>query len=470
MWLLPDVPIALSAVIYAFACRAPAYCDWCVFIFLVPLYWYGATHQKGSVLLYALQGFWWGVIFFTLHMQAIAFMLMQHVSTVQACVAMALIISYCAVITTCWFTLSAWLSHRCGSLAMCLGTWAVTTVCYLEFVERCLFRIFFLPRGYVFSYPLVPLAQHATWLTSVSLLPPWILIMSICFSSSALVYFLRTKKMVIGGMVIILLTPFWIGWLYQGDLKTYPYGDFFVYAQPPACDENNMTPLDKAQQINAQLLRALEQWPQAMCICFPESTYPFALDEHHDMRTLWATHALSYGAPELIVITGGHRSHENGKKRTNALFCLHECRIIHFYDKSLYFPFCEYTPWPWNKSRFLSEFLLKNNLEFHQVDFSHTDHLFTSIILAPDIVVSPYICSDLFFGYARENEGKNPILWLVNDSLFKMAYFRYLMLLYAKLQACIYQRAIFYIGHSYGVWISHEGAHHFLPSSMIPNE
>lgn len=240
-----------------------------------------------------------------------------------------------------------------------------------------------------------------------------------------------------------------------------------VYAQPPAYHKQmiDVHPLAVACAINEQICRAVRLFPQATCILFPESTFPFALDLRDDARQLWIDNVL-WHLPDVTVLIGSHHScGVDGEERRNTLFCLRESRICQTYDKETRLPFAEYMPWPWSTSRLFSEFLLKGKKIFHAPDaVARQDH---TINLAPGMPVAPYICSDLFFNCPRPDDQADTILWLVNDSWF-VAYWRQLMFLYARLQAQRYGRTILYIAHEFGACICPDASVCYLPSVMIP--
>lgn len=258
--------------------------------------------------------------------------------------------------------------------------------------------------------------------------------------------------------------PFIVGWCRWPTTDTCLHQAGYVYAQPPAYHKDmvGVVPLELAQRINEQLCRALRHYPHATCIFFPESTFPFALDELYEARQMWADNAL-FGARQVTVVIGSHRAY--GRDRNNTLYCLKGCRIISSYDKSTCLPFAEYMPWPWNKSSFFSEFLLKNKKIFQSADGVSSSPIVMR--LPNQIVASPYICSDLFFNYPRPHDQATTIVWLVNDSWF-CTYYRHLMGLFARLQAHVYKRTIVYIAHEYGICIEPHAPCQTLASVMIP--
>jgi len=457
--------IAFSALLYAGAFIVPVWCHWLVFLWLLPLFGYVCWYKEQPLHLYMLQGFWWGTIFFTLHMYALIDMLAHYACLVDAVLISFLLIGYCATISACWFVCAALLTSG-SSYRIRLVGWSCVTIIYIEFVQQLLFKIICLPRGYVFAYPLVPLACCPAWLAGLIFLPQAVLVACLCVIAACLTYgIIETEYRYQAVLTAVLFfSPFLVGWCLPSRNSDRSYQATCIWVQPPSYNKDmvNVTPLAVAQAINEQLYRAVHLNRQAVCILFPESTFPFPLDLCDDVRDLWFENAL-FNLPEVTIIMGGHHSYDSaGRERKNTLFCLKQCRIMQTYDKNTYLPFAEYLPWPWKNSRFFSEFLLKNKKVFHQIDSQAI-----MLDIGSGIRMSPYICSDLFFNYPRKDDVAPTIVWLVNDSWF-CHYFRMLMFLHAQLQAHAYKRTIVYIAHTVGSCIEPYTKPYYLTAAMIP--
>ena len=454
----------ISALLYACAFIVPSICHWFVFIYLIPLYYYALTHTHTAVWGYAVQGFWWGIIFFLFHMYALIYMLVEQAALSSAVMVSMLLIGYSAVVSACWFAASGVVAACVRSPAGRLSVWVFFTILFIDFVESFFFKIICLPRGYVFAYPLIPLAQHDAWIASLHYFPQRFLVLCLCASSACLAYVLIERKhnraAVMGAF--LFLFPFVSSGFFERKKIALGCQNLFMYIQPPAYNKDmvEVAPLELACKLNEQLSRAVRLFPHARCFLLPESTFPFPLDLYENIRQLWSENAL-FGAQEITVVMGSHHSY--GHERKNTLFSLEGCRIIQTYDKNTYLPFAEHMPWPWNKSSFFSEFLLKNKKVFHKVD-----SCCKPVKLTSEFVACPYMCSDLFFNYPRIDDQVCPIVWLVNDSWFTCGYYKHLMFLFAKLQATIYNRPILYIAHEFGVYIDPYAQYWYLPSVMIP--
>lgn len=454
--LVPRPLVVIAACAYAMAFVLPAWCNWLVGICWVPLYWHALTYRQSSWLCAMVQGVWWGIVFFGVHMAAIWPVIRAQASLQHTSMSWLLLVGYCASISGCWFAGAAFLGARVRSNAAVLSVWVLLTWCYIYTVDNFIFKIIALPRGYVFAYPLVPLAEHASWLIILDYVPPSIAVLMLLAGSALLTYALYTATWRSIFFTCICYAPYVVGLLWPHEVALFPYSNDIIYMPPPVYSDED-SPLDVAQALNKSMREALRVCPQVFCICFPESSYPFSLDQHHDIRLLWEQNALAYAQQTTKIVMGSHRLH-NGN-HVNSIICLQQCRIIQSYDKSTRVPFAEYVPWPWNKIRWLSELLLKNKIRFHQ-----TNNAAYPLQLTPTLAVSPYLCSDLFFGRLRQDDGGYPILWLVNDSIFTMPYFRHLMVLYARLQARIYERPILYCAHTCGIWITPQGTFCNLPT------
>lgn len=466
MRICSNLLILTSSLLYAGAFIASDLCYWFVFIFLIPLYWWAATNSNLPLWVFGVQGFVWGAVFFSIHMYALLCMFIEQTTLFEALVVWALFVVYCSSVAACWFVVAAFIGKRTRSIGTLLSVWVIATGCYIEYIDRFLFRCISLPRGYGLAYPLVPLAQCPALLMCLQWLPPLVLIFCISSSASVFVYSLIAKHRYSGLFCGVLLLPCLGGLLCSSQKAFFPYEHSFIHLQSPVYkNKHTVTELDVAQAINQQIHSALQEFPEATCLFFPESTYPFALDLDQDMYQLWKDNALIYSEKANIIIGAHHSCKDNlgNKARKNSIFYFDSCRIIPVYDKQTYVPFAEFVPWPWNKSCFLRNFLLKNKKGFHQ-----ENSVSKSLLLCPELTVSCYICSDLFFNTPRVHEGNSPILWLVHDTWSDSVYYRKLMVLYAQLISNLYNRNILYIGDKYGVWLTPFLQRCYLSSIMFP--
>lgn len=401
-------------------------------------------------------------------MHALIYMLVQQAPLISACVVSTLLILYSCLVSACWFAGAAWCARHVASWRrLCL--WVFATNLYIYVVDTLFFRCICLPRGYVFAYPLVPLAQSDCWAEALRYVPHELLVLSLSVGSACLAQGVwqqhqRSYCFIAAG---IFFAPFCGGFFVHRQSSVGEYEQHCVYAQPPAYHKQmiGVQPLTLACAINEQICRAVRLFPHAVCILFPESTFPFALDLHDDVRQLWMDNVL-WHLPDVTIVMGSHHSCGiDGEERKNTLFCLQGSVICQTYDKKTRLPFAEYMPWPWSASRLFSEFLLKNKKIFHAPDAAARQE--DRIYLAPNVAVSSYICSDLFFNSPRPDDQADTILWLVNDSWF-ITYWRRLMFLYARLQAQRYGRTILYIAHEFGACIRPNAPVCYLPSVMIP--
>jgi len=445
---LPKPMVVLSALLGGIAHIVPAYADWLVFIFLLPLF---TTAYTVSVSAY--DGLWWGIIFFSMLLSGVVWLVMEYAAAWQGIILSSLLIVYCALYSATWFWIATVVSTRLLSPMQWwrIVCWIGATIAYFCALDLILLKIIGLPRGYVFASPLVPLAHHSAWLVCLSWLSSYgalaLLVTNSALFSAWLVY-ARSGYFFVACCCMV---PFLYGWISPPRNHIPNFNQMIVCAIPP--DEQCLQhPLDAAQEIQRCITQACVSQPMAMCVCFPESTYPFPLSEYPHVLKVWQENA----PHDCTVLMCCHDVVDNNL--TNKLILMREGRIIQSYDKKIYFPFVEYIPYPWQSISWVKRLFLENKRTFRQTELCRP-----LMQLTPTLTVAPYICADLFFGYPDCDEGACPILWLVNDSWFSCRYLRHTLFLFAKLQACMHKRPIIYVGHDFGAWIDVTGGYTLLP-------
>lgn len=448
--MLQTASVILSALLYIGAFMYPKQCHWLVFFFLMPLYGAGATDKKHALGKSFLHGLLWGALVFAAHLYAVLCMFLQQTTFSAAVLVWMMLVVYCALFAGLWFMTASFFSPRQGALGAILAVWVVTTSCFFEVVRHLIFIIFLLPCGYRVAYPLVPLAQWPEWLFCLQYIPPWMLLVCIAISSAACVISILTGDYRFLLLCSISLSPCLVGWWCGVPQASFGHHASCVHIQAPSYAElHSGDSLTVAQSLHHGMSAALQQFPQARCLLFAESVYPFSLENDHEVQQIWQQNALSL-SDEVRVILGAYRSVSHNKMllSMNSVFVCDARRIIHIYDKQTYVPFLEVIPWPWNRSRFCRNFLLKNKPECYVSSASAEPFQLLS-----GLRVEVYVCSDLFCNEPRMQEEKLPILWLVHDAWSPAAYYKRLMLLYAQFFSMTHKRSILYSSHYYGIWI-----------------
>lgn len=416
----------------------PTLFSWLVFFCLVPLF-YTALNSKLSFK----QGLFWGLSFFCVHFFELFLLFIKKGHGLIKLGAWIFLTFNCALYAGVWFLVAGYFQKKLHNVV-----WLVTTWLYFWWVEKGVLLFSGHLQGYCFASPLLPLVQQPQWLYFLPVFTDKGFLFLLILTNWLLVHFLvgKQKKFLYG--VLIILSPFLLGWIVyqQGELPGYV--STIGYVQPP---ENTQHPRDCAQEITYALTNYHEQHRDKKIIVMPETTFPFALNKHTEAISMWYAHGLD---PSIAIILGSHRQAHKGL--FNTLFFLKECRIIYSYDKKHRMLFTEFTPNLW---AFLNnELFLKNKTEFSLTKQTKEP----SFIINNTIRFTPLICSDLFYGHTSNSNNKYPYICLVNDSWFTLSYMKNLMFLYARMKAIIWKTDILYVGHYYATWITKYGNNEYL--------
>jgi apolipoprotein N-acyltransferase len=426
--------IVSSALLGACAFLQPAYCGWFVFIYLIPLFYSVTTHGLHYRF---IDGLLWGCIFFGLHMHGLLRVILDHAQTKGAGVfSWGLLIIYCSFYAGIWFWFAEKFSSFCVKPIARIFCWVVVTFCFFYFVEDGILWIFGRLEGYPFAMSLLPLAAYPSWLFCLSLFGSNCLTIvlflipvffSLCLISKSIFYRIA---------LFFTLLPFLIGWFwYEEKMKVPHWIHELGCIIPPAMSNNNS--FECAQEITYCLMNYCERNRKARILIMPESSYPFALNEHPEAVEMWAQNVLF---EDKTLLLGSHR--RSGKELFNAFYCIKKRRIIFFYDKKHTIPFVEYLPQPWCNLKFLQSLFLHKKEQFNVSQKPRTPFSPTK-----KVTMLPYICSELFFAKNKENS-QEPIVCLVNDAWFSACSMRTLLYLVACYKALTWNHDILYVASS----------------------
>jgi len=428
-----------SALLGACAFLQPAYCGWFVFIYLIPLFYSIATSSVATNCVHYrfIDGFLWGCIFFGLHMHGLLRVILDHAQGKEAGVlSWILLIIYCSFYSGIWFWLAEKLSSFFVKPISRILCWLLITFCFFYFVEHGILWIFGRFEGYPFAVPLLPLAAHPSWLFCLpffgsSCLTIVLFLIPVFFS-----LYLVHKSIFYQVSLFFTLLPFLIGWFWHEEKMKVPNWLHKVGVVVPTLVSSN-NPFECAQEITYCLMNYCERNHNVRILIMPESSYPFALNEHPEAVGMWAQNVLF---DDKILLLGSHR--RSGKKLFNTFYCIKKRRIIFSYDKKHTIPFIEYLPQPWNNSKFLQSLFLNKKEQFNVSQKPRTP--FSPI---KKVTMLPYICSELFFAKNKENN-QEPIVCIVNDSWFSACSMRTLLYLVACYKALAWQQDILYVAQS----------------------
>lgn len=427
-----------SALLYAISFLFPVYCWWCVFLFLVPLFYYMFTNPCSLTFLH---GFVWGLLYWSLLLFGLwQFLFSQASSFFMALGASLFFVSYLSLWSGVW----VWLSAR----SMLITTWL-----YFEFIWRGVLIIFGTWQGMPISYPLLPLAQCPQLLQLVPMLGTSFLnFLLILFSYCCAVMLTKRHAFIASGVAALSLLPFIIGWA------------VFKREQPPAWLERVVCVTAHkgngkwltSRAIMEKLQQAHAKHPDADIFVLPESALPHPLFDDDYCLSMWYDNAVQV---EATIVLGAY--HKVDEKLFNSFYVLQGCRITHCYDKTSLLPFAEKLVDFW--CPLLS---LHNLFASDWVELSAGMRPRAPLQLANGLHFVPYICSELFFSTTKSKENVSshscPLICLVNDSWFP-AYMQKLLFLNARLTALMWQQEILYCSYAYQCHIGKLGAINTCP-------
>jgi len=431
--------VIVSALLGVTAFIEPVYCGWFIVVFLIPIFF---TVVRYHIDYSFIDGFLWGIIFFSIHMLGVFFVIQEHGYGRFRFMAYVFLIVYCALYAGLWFWCASYLKNKIGVVS-----WLVVTFFYFYWVQHGILWIFFgYVEGYPLAWPLLPLAHYSWLLYLLPVIGSNVLLILLLSGVMLLVlYLVQKRKIFLFGSLLCTL-PFCVGW-FKADEKGFP--DYVKKCTVVIPCKKGDNPFDCAQEITYQLIDCCQNSPSTKIIFMPESSFPFPLNKYPEILEMWNQNALM---DSKILLLGSHRLDECGIY--NSLYCLHKSRIIQIYDKKHLIPFTEFVPSIWNS--LLGKTLFLNNKEPFNDSKSKSDFF----PISNNLTVVPCICSELFFMNKEPVGPKVPLLCIVNDSWFSKPYFRQLLNLVARYKAQEWQRDIFYISYNFAQCIGkNRGVH-----------
>ena len=218
------------------------------------------------------------------------------------------------------------------------------------------------------------------------------------------------------------------------------------YLKPCTSDSRKeYSPVEVGQHIYKKLIDLnLEKYSnkyENLIVVAPETTYPFALNEHVLQLQLWNCVMPS----NTYFLIGSQRSEEKNFYQT--VFLIHRGRIINFYDKKHRVLFTEKLPKLWRYFSWTKSLFLKEKVEFKKRKELKDNIKNNYFNISKDLIFIPQICSELFF--RKDNKDFKPntiIFFFVNDSWF-CNYFKKIMMNLCKLIEIETSSSIIYINH-----------------------
>lgn len=435
----PWVLLVMSSTMYAFSLMYSSLCWWMNLLSLVPLF-YGAAIYSYRFL----HGFIWGFIIFALQGAPFLYALydMAHADVWVASIGPVSILIYSALIAAVWF--------EC-MYRICVVTkfwpsqsamlWGLSFVAYIYVIEH----YFFIPLdgggGYCFINPLLPLVAAPLWLRVVSCCGIYFTIsLQVAISLSITFILLRatSAKLLCGGLTIFLLAV--CG--FQCPPQIIPAWVFKVARVQSIYPRqaNDVSLLTAVADDVASVVQATGK----DIIIFPESAI------YADFFTVGMCYSLL--AKEKI---GKHVQIVCGVRRieSNCAYHISGGKAVNVHKKAIFVPLVEYMPSICAGSKVLKDAYCRQ-AEYMQKMAPVDKSLF---MLAKDISVVPFICSEFFFApydyYSRNN---HPLLVLVNDAWCSDMGKRMLRAV-AQLKARAWVADILYVSFSCVLWIDKNG-------------
>ncbi|MBD3231183.1 hypothetical protein GF322_00820 [Candidatus Dependentiae bacterium] len=337
----------------------------------------------------------------------------SYATSLQAISIFIFIFLYTAIIGGIYFTLISFI-FKLKSIFLKLLFFFLNTLFLFQFISN--YSLYFLGRkeGYPFLNPIIPLARYRWFKVLYGLF---------CFNFNINRHdYLKQLE----------------------DLKKIKT----FYLKPCTQDfKKNYTPTEVGQDIYKKLVHLnLGKYSndyKYLLVLAPETTYPFALNEHEEQIKLWDCAMTE----NTIFLLGSQR--RTARSLYQSVFCVRSCRINDFYDKNHCMILTEKVPkllrpFLWSKSLFL-----QNALEFKKG--KNENKCFK---ICNDLIIFPKICSDFFYTTNLLNKNiqhntynKEQLIFIfVNDSWF-MKFFKKIMKNFYYLIMVKYQKNIICITH-----------------------
>lgn len=444
--------VLLSAIVYAVPFLWSASMWWLVFLFPIPLL-YGSSRDNFSFK----YGFLWGVITFLLHgiggVSVVGYM--AHDYWLWGVVLGLSIVIYEAICVGLVF----WLFQRC---VQCLGVYSVggkllintLMVAFVIFwIDRGCFFIFGVIEGYPLMHPLLMLMHYPPLLFLLPFMGKQLLTMIfLCFPAS-IVGFLLCKNRVAGTCIVLAIIP----WVLSVSLYTMqsavqePSWVKHIIAFPHMTSCKSLYPVSMVKSVAQQIRAILEQHDDADCIIMPESAFDSEiLSMVPELLALWGE---QYLAKPVHMIFGASRVRDG--KYYNCCLWIYNGVLQECFDKQHTMVLSERIP-QWLGCQTISSMYRTNGCCEVACGLDPR-----SAIHMKGVVLVPYLCSELFFNEYPHDLCKEPILALVNDSVFGQSYcsgyIQDLLVVLACFKALMWQRDIAYVSYAHTLFINKQG-------------
>lgn len=325
--------------------------------------------------------------------------------------------------------------------------WTVGWWVYLLYAEYALFWPFGRWEGYIFLSPLLPLTMSPSLLSSLHWIGLPAMLLFYCITTSA-VYWWFCQRTVPSAVLLFLCTVAWLAPHYVVPSHPKPPPWIQQIGRLPMILPKTM-PTERGSMVIAHEIKQLAaQQPELCLMVLPESSW-----NGLPLNTTCKLPALAT-LPVAHVLIGSF-SLQNGIHH-NSLYWFKNGQLQGRFDKCHAVPFVERIPWG-------------GQLPINSLFFKDTSPICpsgdpkTALSLGNDLILVPYICSELFCSNnPYDSTTTHPILAVCNDWWFDLSYFRHLMLMGAQLRAIQWNRPIVYLSFYYAQFIDSHGTIHPL--------
>ena len=440
--------LTLSSILYGFAFLFHDYFWWSIFLFPIPLFYVHQTYQFS-----AIWGWWWSFCGILLHMIGIiqaTITIAQgpwHQAIIMAPIAIAL---NGLIAIPLFYIINRQLKK---TLLQRIVIFALSMTLYFYLLERAVLCIYDQCEGYMLLSPLILLAKRPFLLR----LLPYIGSLGYLFIFFSIIayitnIFFNSAKNTIkkSDYIFAISSLLLILFLIIDNSKNQPSLLPEWYNQTVVIQQvfHKTLYLDTlAQSSRLLFINAHKEYPQASLFLMPESSF---YCDHIDKETIHGSWNINnYLTKEITIVTGAFRWHEN--KHRNTLFFIKNGKMIDMFDKRHAMLLIE------RSMHFFDHPIIRNLYfkNYHEIIPSSNQRPIWK--LNDSLIVTPYICSELFFNYhPDDNHPKTTILESCNDRWVPL-YIKELLIYGAIKQAIQWQRDIIYTSFSNALYITKHG-------------
>lgn len=436
--------LAASACVYVLSFLLPTYCWWMIFFF-IPFILFRIT--RGAMEYPFLEGYFWGLCAFGLHMFWIFVLMTRKAFAWQlGLLGATVLICFFALSSAFWFW-GAECFAKSDRLFMRLIMWTCSAFSFFIFVDRYIFFLSGQCDGYPLMFPLLPLAVQPKLLLLLPYVGSYFLLACLLFAGMFFVLFFFSYRISAGVGFCICLLPFAFGCFFNTSQSVPEYTKKIAYLTPPARD---ISCYEQFADVMHKLAARKNSDAEISMICMPETTISAAFN----MYSEWVDALDMVLSPDVALCFGSHAFEDN--EWHNRLYFIKNGKISAFYDKQHCMPFAEHLLFPWSHIPCVQEIML------HQCQQFCAGGKKRAVIVHNDFQFLPYMCSELFCMHdAPKEDNSIPIICIINDSWFA-GYVRRLLHLLARYKAILWQRVIIYVGHYETVIYAPDGSKYYV--------